>query len=61
LRALYLVDSKGPVVRWANSSEILRQRQGLFYHDHLDNGEGGDNARAGYVVRKAGTRFLMAQ
>jgi len=52
VRVVYLVDNRGPVIRWlaaAEAADIL----GGSSHERLERGDGGGRARSGYLWRAA--------
>lgn len=53
LRVVYLVDERGPVLRWlvSEDAEAVRMLGGMF-HDDLEGGDGRGQARCGWLLRR---------
>ena len=51
LRAVYLVDEVGPVVRWLLPEDAaVTGALGGIYHDHLERGDGHGRALSGWIT-----------
>lgn len=50
VRVVYLVDDRGPVIRWA-SDEAAGGTLGGCFHDRLERGDGVGHARSGWLRR----------
>jgi hypothetical protein len=61
LRAIYLIDDKGPVIRWGNPDTMTKVLAG-FYHDHLVcEGDELTDAKSGFIkVSRDGTIWVSA-
>jgi hypothetical protein len=53
LRVVYLVDDVGPVIRWLVPGPEVERILGGSLHDHLENGDGRDHARSGWMKKHA--------
>jgi hypothetical protein len=52
VRVVYLIDDLGPAIRWVDNDRTQSQGEKIVFHADLENGDGHNSARSGYLRRR---------